>query len=52
MTRPSLEARVVLAKAALIGAASALVVDPAGEETWQELCRARATLRALLRCAP
>jgi hypothetical protein len=38
-------------RARLRALAADLAGDPGNEDLWRELCRARATLRALARCA-
>lgn len=43
--------RVDRARECLMSAASELTVSPESEGAWRELCSARATLRALARCA-
>lgn len=47
----ALEGRVKGAQALLLAAAQLLSRDAGDEEAWRELCRARATLVALARCA-
>lgn len=43
--------RIYEAQKALLQAATVLSAEPENEEAWRNLCRARATLRALARCA-